>query len=366
MAGTSDNPPIIPTSTEAFPPDEPTETEVAPSSPVPTPTEEVPAPVIPAVTEAVPVAPVSPTVAQPPVAPPTIVQPPVAPPPIQPPVAPPPVAPPPIPRPAEVVIPRGPVSPPTVPQPSVAPPPIQPPVAPPPIAPPPVAPPPIPNPAEIARPPVVPTAGGQTVQPTMAPAGGYGGPPTSVLGSTETLPAADSWNTASSPPGLTATGAAVRTTASTAKGKSAGGLALVAVLVILVGAWGGIVPFLGPSIHFNADGSSAWHLSLRHELLWLAPGALALLMGILLLAHVRKVKSKNARFGSVWTGFLTALSGAWFVAGPLAWPVLKSSETVFRPATPTHELLYQLGWSLGPGIVLILLGGCAIGFALRR
>ncbi|MGD0594994.1 MAG: hypothetical protein ABSB54_15110 [Acidimicrobiales bacterium] len=200
----------------------------------------------------------------------------------------------------------------------------------------------------------------------MAPAGGYGGPPTSVLGSTETLPAADSWNTASSPPGLTATGAAVRTTASTAKGKSAGGLALVAVLVILVGAWGGIVPFLGPSIHFNADGSSAWHLSLRHELLWLAPGALALLMGILLLAHVRKVKSKNARFGSVWTGFLTALSGAWFVAGPLAWPVLKSSETVFRPATPTHELLYQLGWSLGPGIVLILLGGCAIGFALRR
>lgn len=324
MAGTSDNPPIIPTSTEAFPPDEPTETEVAPSSPVPTPTEEVPAPVIPAVTEAVPVAPVSPTVAQPPVAPPTIVQPPVAPPPIQPPVAPPP------------------------------------------IAPPPVAPPPIPNPAEIARPPVVPTAGGQTVQPTMAPAGGYGGPPTSVLGSTEALPAADSWNTASSPPGLTATGAAVRTTASTAKGKSAGGLALVAVLVILVGAWGGIVPFLGPSIHFNADGSSAWHLSLRHELLWLAPGALALLMGILLLAHVRKVKSKNARFGSVWTGFLTALSGAWFVAGPLAWPVLKSSETVFRPATPTHELLYQLGWSLGPGIVLILLGGCAIGFALRR
>jgi len=135
---------------------------------------------------------------------------------------------------------------------------------------------------------------------------------------------------------------------------------------MLVGAWGAVVPFLGPSIHFNADASHAWSLSLRHEVLWLVPGALALVMGLLMLLHVRKVKAKNARFGSVWTGFVTAACGAWFVAGPLAWPVLKSGAIVFRAATPTHELLYQLGWSLGPGIALALLGGCAIGFALRR
>ena len=62
------------------------------------------------------------------------------------------------------------------------------------------------------------------------------------------------------------------------------GLGLVAVLTVLVGAWGGIVPFAGPSIGFNADASAPWHWGLVHALLWAAPGALAVVFGLILLA----------------------------------------------------------------------------------
>ncbi len=156
-------------------------------------------------------------------------------------------------------------------------------------------------------------------------------------------------------------------TAATAVGVVPGaGLAVVAVLVMLVGAWAAIVPFVGELFRFSADGTPAWHWSLAHVLLWLAPGAIAFLMGLAMLAQVPRVGRGSARMGTAWTGLVTAICGAWLVIGALVWPVIESAPAVFRAATPLRELTYQVGWSLGPGVVLVLLGGCAIGLSLRR
>ena len=59
------------------------------------------------------------------------------------------------------------------------------------------------------------------------------------------------------------------------------------------------------------------------------------------------------------------LAGAWFVLGPLAWPVIQRSAGVFVPAGPLRELDYQLAYSLGPGMLLLALGGMVIGWGLR-
>ena len=102
-------------------------------------------------------------------------------------------------------------------------------------------------------------------------------------------------------------------------------LAFLAIFVTLVGAWGGIVPFVGGLFGFSADGSVSWHWSLIHAVLWLAPGAVAFVIGLAMLAQVPRVESGMTRFGSAWTGLIAAICGAWFVIGPLAWPAIEPS-----------------------------------------
>ncbi|HZU79526.1 MAG TPA: hypothetical protein VE991_06385, partial [Acidimicrobiales bacterium] len=58
--------------------------------------------------------------------------------------------------------------------------------------------------------------------------------------------------------------------------------------------------------------------------------------------------------------------GAWFVVGPAAWPVFERSGGVFVPAGPAHSLLHLIGYSFGPGVLLVLFGALAMGMAGRR
>jgi hypothetical protein len=60
-------------------------------------------------------------------------------------------------------------------------------------------------------------------------------------------------------------------------------LGVAGLLLVVLGAWGGIVPFIGPTFGFSADGKGSWHWELTHALLSLAPGAAALLAGLLIM-----------------------------------------------------------------------------------
>jgi hypothetical protein len=137
------------------------------------------------------------------------------------------------------------------------------------------------------------------------------------------------------------------------------------VLIFLVGAWGGIVPFVGPAFGYSADGSPSWTWSLAHTLLWVVPGAAACVGAIGSLGLVRRFTRGRGRLGAAAAGLVVAASGAWFVIGPVAWPVLERSAGVFVPASPLRALSYEVGYSLGPGVILVLLGGMLLGWALR-
>jgi hypothetical protein len=144
-----------------------------------------------------------------------------------------------------------------------------------------------------------------------------------------------------------------------------GGLVVVGLMTILAGAWGGIVPFVGPIFGYSGDGTTSWYWSFPHAMLWLVPGAVAVFCGLSMLGHVWRAARGFARIGSATTGLVVAACGAWFVFGPLSWPVLEHSAGVFVPASPLRELAYWAGYSLGPGVLLATLGGIAFGWAVR-
>lgn len=137
-------------------------------------------------------------------------------------------------------------------------------------------------------------------------------------------------------------------------------LGLAVVLALLVGAWGGIAPYVGPVFGYSPTGTGAWRWALAPGILALAPGALAVVAAVVLLSSGRR----RPRAGAA--GFLLAIAGAWFVIGPLAWRVLEHTGAYFVAAAPFRELTYQVGSALGPGLIVLACGALAMGWASRR
>lgn len=135
-------------------------------------------------------------------------------------------------------------------------------------------------------------------------------------------------------------------------------------MALLAGAWGGIVPFVGPTFGFSADGSGSWYWDLSHTLLALIPGAVGCLVGFSLMGY--SISRSRSFLGLGLIGLLAAASGAWFVIGPFAWPVLYSTKAYFVTATPLRELAYLVGYALGPGLILAIVGGVAWGSETAR
>jgi len=142
------------------------------------------------------------------------------------------------------------------------------------------------------------------------------------------------------------------------------GLGIAGFLVLVAGAWGGIVPFVGRSFGYSADHTTTWTWNLAHGLLWLAPGAVAVVCGLTMMAMVRRASAGGARLGSALTGIGALLAGAWFVVGPFAWPVFQSGNPI-TAAGATRLFIERVGYCFAPGLALVALGAMVAGWALR-
>lgn len=142
------------------------------------------------------------------------------------------------------------------------------------------------------------------------------------------------------------------------------GIGVLGLLTLLIGAWGGIVPFIGPIIGANADGTMSWYWSAAHAWLWLVPGAVACVASAIMVGTMPRAKVGLGRRGAIGAGALAVLCGAWFVIGPEAWPVLVRSAGVFVPAPPLTSLTREIGYSYGPGVLLVLFGATAMGMGM--
>jgi hypothetical protein len=143
------------------------------------------------------------------------------------------------------------------------------------------------------------------------------------------------------------------------------GLTVLGLLTILVGAWGAIVPYLGPTFGYHANSSGSWNWTWQHSLLYLIPGAAAVVTGLWMWGMAARTRAGSGRFGSGLAGLVLLAAGAWFVLGPAVWPIFYSSA-VFGPASPTSNFVNQLGYNFGPGLILATLGGMTLASAAVR
>ena len=118
-------------------------------------------------------------------------------------------------------------------------------------------------------------------------------------------------------------------------------------LLVLLGAWGALIPFIGPYFHYAYTPDTAWTYTTARLWLEVLPGAAVFLGGVLLMiATGRHV----ALFGAI----LAAAAGAWFTLGTMLSPLWNNHVTLGgSPAGSTvfMRIMEQLGFfsALGRG-----------------
>jgi hypothetical protein len=132
--------------------------------------------------------------------------------------------------------------------------------------------------------------------------------------------------------------------------------AVSGAIIALVGAWGALIPFIGPSFNYAIGPNDAWHWT--NGRLWLSviPGVVAVIGGLILMTSARR---PTASFGAL----LGALAGVWFIVGPTVSQLW--SHGVSQAGAPHGsnflQVIEQLGWFLAPGAVILYFGAAALG-----
>ena len=141
--------------------------------------------------------------------------------------------------------------------------------------------------------------------------------------------------------------------------RRASGTSVVAVLVIAASAWGGIVPFVGPTFDFDMGSTTkAWVWTQSHWTLHLAPAVLGIAAGLVLLVPK---SAATRRMGAI----LAFVAGGWFVLGPTLAPLwqhggITTSGSDGVTGSRTIRVLEGVGYHNGTGVALMLLGAVAL------
>jgi hypothetical protein len=131
---------------------------------------------------------------------------------------------------------------------------------------------------------------------------------------------------------------------------------LSGLLLVLLGAWGALVPFVGPYFHYAYTPDAGWTYTSGRLWLEILPGAGAALGGLIVLASAYR---PAAHLGA----WLAAVSGAWFVLGGIIGPTWSGMR--MDPGTPvggsTMRALEQIGFFTGLGVLIVAMAAVALG-----
>lgn len=126
-------------------------------------------------------------------------------------------------------------------------------------------------------------------------------------------------------------------------------------LLIVLGLWGALIPFIGPYFNFAYDPDTPWTWTSGRGWLEVLPGMLTVLGGLLLLT------SRN-RATAMLGGWLAVVAGAWFVVGRLfavPWGLGDFGAPVAD--TLAGQIALELTFFTGLGALVIFLGATALG-----
>jgi hypothetical protein len=131
--------------------------------------------------------------------------------------------------------------------------------------------------------------------------------------------------------------------------------AVSGLLLVLLGVWGALAPFIGPTFTFAFTPDKAWHWTAARGWYEVAPGAAACIGGLLLLFG----RSRAVTLLGAWLGIA---GGAWYIVGPAI-----SSEltlgTLGQPigSSSGQRLAETLTFFYGLGALILFLASAAFG-----
>lgn len=126
-------------------------------------------------------------------------------------------------------------------------------------------------------------------------------------------------------------------------------------LLILLGGWGALIPFVGPYFDFAYAADQTWAWTAARGWLEVLPGSATALGGLLML-------SSRHRATAMLGCWLSIVAGAWFVAGTALAASLRIGG-VGAPLASTDDkrAVLELAYFYGLGAVIIFLGAAALG-----
>lgn len=128
-------------------------------------------------------------------------------------------------------------------------------------------------------------------------------------------------------------------------------------LLILLGLWGALIPFVGPYFHYAYSPDKAWTYNTARLWLEILPGAAVFLGGFLLMIAARR---HTALFGAL----LAAAAGAWFTLGTTLSPLWNNHVTMGGSpvaATQYTRIMEQIGFFSALGVVIVFIAATAFG-----
>jgi hypothetical protein len=129
------------------------------------------------------------------------------------------------------------------------------------------------------------------------------------------------------------------------------------LLIILLGLWGGLIPFVGPAFGYGFTPDATWQWTDGRLLLEVVPAAATVLGGLAMVGSSSRIS------GSVGA-WLAAAGGAWFVVGQ--WVSMLWNDGVMQGGQPTAgtdrgQVAEWLGFFLALGVVIVFLAAMALG-----
>jgi len=134
------------------------------------------------------------------------------------------------------------------------------------------------------------------------------------------------------------------------------------VLLILLGAWGALIPFIGPYFHFAYTPDTAWAYTTGRLWLQVIPGVATLIGGLILLVS-------TFRPAAIVGACLAAAGGAWFALGTLFAPLWPDNgvpvPAALHPGVPVggpiRMMTEHLTFFTGLGVVIVFIAAFALG-----
>jgi hypothetical protein len=132
--------------------------------------------------------------------------------------------------------------------------------------------------------------------------------------------------------------------------------AMSGVLLVLLGIWGGLVPLVGPYVHYAYTPNHVWTITSGRIWLEFLPAAGAFLGGLILLAS-------KFRPMALLGASLAAASGAWFAVGSALAPLWTHNLHAqgFPVGGHIARAMEQIGFFPGLGVVIVGIASVAIG-----